>query len=409
MTAGMPQAAWPSPEAPARNHAVPGFRFRGTKGWDWTPRQYLEEIPFLARLRMNFLMNCYLSLFTSSAGGPLKNEWWKPMTDSRRRDYSGIIRACRDQGILFCFAVHPQLDSPRPLDPANPEDVDRLYRQYAWAQGEGVHWFSVCLDDVGWGPDGPAAGGRAHARLADTLLERLRAGDPRAQLILCPAAYWGDGSDPAQRAYLGALGRALHPEVYVFWTGDGVYSRHITRRAAQGYRSAVNHRLFLWDNYPVNDGKPTMNLGPLSGRDPDLCEVVDGYMSNPMRAQNQVNRIPLATCADYSWNPWAYDPARSLGRAILLFSRSAAQRQALADLVGTYPGFLATGGDSGTNPVRTRFASLFAMPESRPAARALARQTESLEARLEKAFPGSFDDAKESVRDDIRWMQGQRE
>jgi hypothetical protein len=379
---------------------------RGIKGWDWTPRQYLEEIPWLARFRMNFLMNCYLSLFTEDAGGRQMNEWWKPMDDERKRDYARVIAACRDNGIAFCFSVHPQLASARPLDPDSPGDVERLWQHYAWAQGRGVRWFSVCLDDVGWGPGGAAAGGAAHARLANAILASLRAADPGARLILCPARYWGDGAGAGDRAYLGALGRALHPDVYVFWTGDQVYCRRITRGAAEGYRRAVGHRLFLWDNYPVNDGSPAMHLGPVSGRDPDLCEVVDGYMSNPMRTQNEANRIPEATCADYAYNPWAYDPARSIGQAILRLAGNGDERRALADLVEAYPGFIATGGDSRTNPVRGGFAALVAAPGTRPAALDLLRRTGELAARLDRLFPGSYGDARRTVAQDVAWMRG---
>ncbi len=86
----------------------------------------------------------------------------------------------------------------------------------------------------------------------------------------------------------------MHSEVYVFWTGDGVVVPRITRHAAESYKRIVNHRLFLWDNYPVNDGSPTLHLGPVSGRDPDLPSVIDGYPSNPLASQNEINRLPLA-------------------------------------------------------------------------------------------------------------------
>jgi len=403
----LPPEARAFPEPLPAGHPNPAFSFRGIKGWDWTPRQYLEEIPCLSRFRMNFLMNCYLSLFTSAPGEPLRNEWWKPMTDARRREYAEVIRACREHGIIFCFAVHPQLASPRPLNPGSREDLDRLCQHYAWAQGQGVHWFSVCLDDVSWGADGPAAGGAAHARLANTVLGRLRTADPRARLIFCPVPYWGDGTEPGHRAYLNALGGILHPDVYVFWTGDHVYSPRITRRAAESYRRIVRHRLFLWDNYPVNDGNPTLHLGPVSGRDPDLCEVVDGYMSNPMRTQNEINRIPLATCADYAFNPWLYDPARSIGQAILHLADNGAQRRVLKDLVESYPGFIAAGGDSRTNPVREKFAALRAASGTRPAAAQLAGQVEELDARLRRDFPGQFAAAKETVENDVAWMNQQ--
>ena len=401
----LPAQVRPFPEPLPPGRLGPAFAFRGIKGWDWTPQQYLEEIPWLSRFKMNFLMNCYLSLFTHEAGEPSRNEWWKAMTDARKREYAEIIRSCRENGIAFCFAVHPQLSSPRPLDPGSGEDIDLLYENYAWAQGQGVRWFSVSFDDVGWGAGGPAAGGAGHARVANTIFTRLRADDPGAQLILCPVPYWGDGSNPGDRAYLEALGGALHPDIYVFWTGDRVFAQHITRRAAEGYRRIVRHRLFLWDNYPVNDGNPTLHLGPVSGREPGLCEVVDGYMSNPMRTQNEINRIPLATCADYAYNPWAYDPARSIGQAILHLADGQEQRVVLRDLVGAYPGFLATGGDSRTNPVRARFAALQAAPGTRPAAADLVRRMEELDARLAEAFPGRFGAAKATVGGDITWMK----
>src|SRR5579862_2916167 len=76
------------PEPLSGNHQEPGFKFRGTKGWAWTPEQYLQEIPWLAKFKMNFLMNCYLSLFTSNH--PRKNEWWNPLTENQKRAFAEI-------------------------------------------------------------------------------------------------------------------------------------------------------------------------------------------------------------------------------------------------------------------------------------------------------------------------------
>src|SRR5215469_14190677 len=77
----LPSAPLPFPE-PLSTNQHPGFKFRGTKGWAWTPEQYLQEIPWLAKFKMNFLMNCYLSLFTSNH--PRINEWWKPLPENTK-------------------------------------------------------------------------------------------------------------------------------------------------------------------------------------------------------------------------------------------------------------------------------------------------------------------------------------
>jgi hypothetical protein len=123
----------------------------------------------------------------------------------------------------------------------------------------------------------------------------------------------------------------------------------VTRVAAQSFKRVVRHRLFLWDNYPVNDGSPTMHLGPLSGRDEGLCEVVDGYLSNPMCSQNQINRLPLATAAEYAGDPHTYKPARAIGQAIVRLAKAAEGQAVLKELVEAYPGFIVAGGGTVTH------------------------------------------------------------
>ena len=381
-----------------------GFRFRGIKGWSWTPQQYLEEIPTLAGLKMNFLMNCYRSMTVSAPGEAWCNEWWKPLSNERKEAFSQIVSTCAKTGIEFCFAMHPQMASPRPLNPEIPEELDLFFQHYAWMQSLGVKWFSICLDDTRWGAAGPGPCGEGHAALVNAVFDRLHSTDSNAQMIFCPASFWGDGTNPEHNAYLTAIGRKLHSDAYVFWNGDAIVTPRITRVAAESYRRIVDHRLFLWDNYPVNDASPTLHLGPVGGRDPDLCDVIDGYLSNPMCAQNQINRIPLSTCADYAYNPRAYNAARSIGQAILRLGSTTAQQQVLKDLVEIYPGFIVAGGGTGTNPVRLRSGSLIEHG-SGSAAQEFLHKVEDVASRLAKAFPGSFPNTRKTVLEDIKWIR----
>jgi AraC-like DNA-binding protein len=401
----LPSETRPIPEPLPLVAAAPGFKYRGTKGWGWTPEQYLEEIPVLADYKMNFLMNCHLSLFGRAQTGELKNEWWKPLPAGKKAAFVKVIMSCRRHAIVFCFATYPQLSSPRPLNPADPSDVDLLFAHYAWAQSQGVKWFSVLLDCFGWGNHGPASGGLEHAHLVNSILQRLRQADPEAQIVMGPGLNWGEGSNVEQRAYLEAIGNELHPDAYIFWGGDGSVTQRVSRLAAESYRDTVKHRLFLWDNYPVNDGYPTLHLGPLTGRDPSLCEVIDGYMSNPMATQNQINRIPLATCADYAYNPMAYNPIRSIGQAILRWAKTEPQQLALKELVEAYPGFLVIGGGTRANAIRARLEALLKAPESRGEAETLVGRMEKILERLERHFPDLFSDARRTVRDDIAWIK----
>ena len=67
----------------------------------------------------------------------------------------------------------------------------------------------------------------------------------------------------------------------------------------------------------MNDSDPWRpHLGALAGREAGLAEVTSGHISNPM-SQACASMIPLATVADFLWNPAAYNPERSLNEAVV--------------------------------------------------------------------------------------------
>jgi hypothetical protein len=296
--------------------------------------------------------------------------------------------------------MNPNLSSSRFVNSGKPEDIDALWQHYAWMQGLGVHWFNISLDDITTGVD---AIGQSH--VVNEILRRLRAHDPDAQMIFCPTHYWGDGTEKDARPYLELIARELDKDAYLFWTGGNVVGK-VRRADAESFKNIAGHRLFLWDNYPVNDGKPTMHLGPVTGRDPKLVEVVDGYMCNPHFTQNEINRIPMFTCADYAWNPAGYDPQRSIGQALLHLEETPDRRQVLADLVMEYPGMLLWhSGDTGLNGVRERWKELGHLTQSAVLKDGYKGQLDQLAARLRSAYPTSYAAEKKTLDDDIAWVR----
>ena len=326
---------------------------------------------------------------------------------SERKNSAGLSRAAGSTGSRFAWRCIRNWHRRGRWCWGSAKDLELLFQHYAWAQEQGVEWFAVCLDDTSWGAEGPGALGASHSVLVNAIFNGLYAKNDRSKMIFCPACFWGDGTNPEHAAYLSAVAKDLHPDIYVFWNGDAIVTPRVTRVAAQGFKKAVRHRLFLWDNYPVNDGSPTMHLGPLSGREPDLCEVIDGYLSNPMCSQNQINRIPLATAADYAWDPHGYKPTRSVGQAIVRLATTPGQQSVLKELVEAYPGFIVAGGGTGTNPVRAKFGDLLGEDASHEAAARFAGQMEGLAERLGKEFPRQFLDAKHSLLADVAWMKEQ--
>jgi hyaluronoglucosaminidase len=318
------------------------------------------------------------------------------LPEEKKRAYEEVVRACRKHGIQFCFSMNPNLASKRMVNDNSPESVDQLYKHYAWMQGLGVKWFNISLDDISQGINAST-----QAKVVNEILHRLRGKDAGARMIFCPTFYHGDGTDEKQKAYLEALSRELDKDAYVFWTGDGTIGP-ITRQAAASFRGICGHRLFLWDNYPVNDDLPTMHLGPVVGRDAGLCEVIEGYMSNPHCKQNEINRLPLATCADYAYNPRAYDPARSIGQAILHVGGTPAQCEALRELAEAYPGMLIYGQpNTGFNSVQYKFHLLLKEPQAHAAALGYVEHLKSLCARLKEEFPDSYRPARQTLEHDI--------
>jgi len=147
--------------------------------------------------------------------------------------------------------------------------------------------------------------------------------------------------------------------------------------------------MVIWDNYPCNDDAPTMHLGPLIGRDPDLAEVADGYMTNPMRRQNRLGRLALATAADYATDPPRYDPGLSTLMAIDRLARTPAERSLLADLVAIYPGSIAFGENQYYNPVRAR-ASRASPAEVASIERGLAALVDGFRATFGDRYPAEL-------------------
>ncbi len=397
----LPKEKKPFPEPYPEGEKESGFAFRGTKGWLWKAEQYLEEIPTLVQCKMNFLMVCYGSMVDIEHygwGHPEANRWWEPLPLKKKQAYAQVIKECQKHGIEFCFGMNPNLGSKRILDYSSPKDYDDLWQHYQWAQDLGVTWFNISLDDITHGID--ASG---QAKLVNDIFRRLRSDDPKAQMIFTPTHYWGTGGDDP---YLAALAEEIHPDVYLFWTGPQVVSPSIRRAEAQAYRNAVRHRLFIWDNYPVNDGAPTLHLGPVLGRDADLPEVVDGYMSNPLHSQNQINRLPLMTCADYAYNPRQYDPMRSITQAILHLGKNRRQQETLRDLVEYYPGMLVLNHpNTAWNPVRQQFLEIMEKPHSYRLAFAYIQSFEAMVHQMNRVFPRQFRATRKTLHDDLQLLK----
>jgi len=123
-----------------------------------------------------------------------------------------------------------------------------------------------------------------------------------------------------------------------------------------------------------------------------------------MCRQNQINRIPLFTCAAYASSPLTYDPAQSIAQAIMSAGENREQRLVLKDLVEAYPGMILHNAGVAFNPVRMQFDRLASEPHSRYIVENYVRHLSNIATRMERAFPNVYRSARKTLNDDIGWM-----
>lgn len=309
----------------------PAFRYRGVvegfyfEPWSWGDRARM--IGFMAWARMN-------TYIYAPKDDPYHREKWRlRYPDEIMGEIAGLARRASRLGVDLVFAVSPGLSAVY----SSGEDEERLLEKYLSVAEHGVRSFGLFYDDI---PEellheedreryGSLA--EAHADFANRVYRRLLGELGEAELIVVPTEYRGVDMGP----YFRELGEKLDPRVKLMWTGPKVCSDEITLDQARRVAGLSGGRLLVWDNYPVNDyARNRLNLGPLEGRDPRLPEALEGFLFNPMN-EAWASRIPLATAADYSWNPAGYEPQASHRRALqLLYPSHARDIELLAYMLG---------------------------------------------------------------------------
>lgn len=204
------------------------------------------------------------------------------------------------------FAVSPGLS----IDAGSAEDRRALLAKLDSVIERGVSLVGLLLDDLP-----PSAGlGAEHGGLTRWLRQELA---PEVELFMAPLHYTGTVATP----YLEQLVAQLPAEVPIAWTGPHVVNDEITVADADAWSQALGgRRPLLWDNTPVNDliMDDRLFLGPLTGRDPELPQLLAGYLANPM-VQARASVAPLRSAAAWLMGSDAQQEWRSaIGAAAVL-------------------------------------------------------------------------------------------
>ena len=303
---------------------ITSFQRRGIVEGFFGPPWSMSDRSALFALGAKRGMNTYLY---APKDDPYHRERWdQPYPEPQWTGLLDLIALAHGHGIDFVYGFHPG----QKLNFSAVDPVRRLLSKADLLYQAGVKTFAVLFDDIPTVLEFPedrklyqGSLARAEGVWLKRLLEEQPGNWKGVEWWICPSYY---SPDPLLAKTFGAfeprfletLGASLPGAVACFWTGPLVVSKTISLAHVRKVAGTLNHRLILWDNYPVNDLSMSheMHLGPLTGRHPRLPEQVYGYLSNPM-LQPCLSLLPLATCLDYASAPGSYDPEQSWEQAVI--------------------------------------------------------------------------------------------
>ncbi|GAB2705284.1 beta-N-acetylglucosaminidase domain-containing protein [Kitasatospora kifunensis] len=294
---GLTLRDWPT-GAPVRGTAE---TFYGTP---WTTAQRLDLVDFLGRTKQNFYLY-------APGDDPYRQELWRePYPEAQQRDLRTLAERANADHVTLGYAISPSQN----FCYSSGKDLDALINKLSALHDLGFGAFQLQFDDVSYDEwhcsadedafgTGPAAAAKAQARLAAAVQQRLiDQHQDLAALSVVPTEFHQQGSSPYRKALAAALPKA----VQVAWSGVGVIPGKITATQTTDTAALFGHPLVTMDNYPVNDSTPDrLFLGPYTGRDPEVAGRSAMLLTAGMQ-QAAASQLPLATAADYAWNPTGY-------------------------------------------------------------------------------------------------------
>ena len=251
--------------------------------------------------------------------------WRSPLSNAVKRDLAAYGERMSPLGIEW-YAGHNPIAAK---DKIRSGDEDDFRVVLGWASAVAEAGGNLCLkyDDHRF-PIGQhdldtfGSAREADIHLLTRLHRELKARHPQAKILFCPPFYWGPDSPamyPEPRdEYLRALGERVPRDVEIFWTGPRVKSGKVTPEMVEWITDRLQRKPVYWQN---GFGMPHMFLYHYVTDPVDVYREwfyegffrdVDSYMFNCMMP---AYASAAATCADFCWNPSAYDPDRSVADA----------------------------------------------------------------------------------------------
>lgn len=299
----------------------PSMPLRGTiegfYGQPWTHAERLDQMDFYGDVKANTYV------YAPKDDPYHRDKWRDPYPAEKLTELGELVDRATANHVRFTFAVSPG----QSICYSDPGDRTALKNKLKALYDLGTRAFSVPLDDIdhsrwnceadraAYGEPGTGAAGRAQADLLnDVQRDFVATHDGVWPLQMVPTEYYNH----TESAYKRALRETLDTEVEVMWTGVGVVPDGITNEDAEQAAKVFGRKVFVWDNYPVNDFGNTSGrllLAPYDKREAGLSEHLSGVVANPMN-QPYAGKVAVFGTADFAWNDRAYDAGRNWRQAL---------------------------------------------------------------------------------------------
>ena len=231
-------------------------------------------------------------IYAPKADLQLRDEWTKPISAEYEKELCSYAADAHKAKLDFGVAL-----SPLNLTSKFEEQKDLLLeRVRSLCQISSCEIFCLLFDDMFKDSENVGAQQNEIIKIVEqNLPEHVK------HFIICPSYYTDDpvldrifGERP--KSYFDELLKDLPQRVEIFWTGPKVLSDDITVEHIEYVTKLLGRKPFIWDNYPVNDGKNIckfLNLSKFNGRT-NLQGLVTGHAVNPM-VQPLLSTLPAIT------------------------------------------------------------------------------------------------------------------
>jgi hypothetical protein len=255
------------------------------KQWSWQMRSDYAA----------FLSGCGLGFYIYAPKGDafLRRRWMESWPAAHYAQLHTLRQVYRDKSVSFGVGFSPL----GLVESFNADNKARLADKLTEIDSLSPDIFCLLFDDM---PGDNKDLASIQLAIAEFVFARVKA----ERCIVCPSYYTIDpvlekvfGARP--QGYWESLGKGLDPSLDIFWTGNQVISPSILPADLELPAELFRRPVFLWDNYPVNDGRLSsnfLNLLPFSGRPSVLSSVSAGHAANPMNAA-VLSQLPLVSLA----------------------------------------------------------------------------------------------------------------